>query len=434
SLPHLEKAEDIVITSPIKKEVYGNDTEMLLMAWAFPGITDKSMETLEIVDAMLVNGKAGLIDIDVNKKQRALHMGGDIYGLADKSAYYIIAYPNEGQTLDELRDLVLEEMAKLRAGEFDESLIPATINNYKLMEQRAIESNEGRVDVMQEVFIDGFDPAEYVGKLDRQSKLTKKDITEFAKAHLRDDNYVAIYKLQGQDPNELKIAKQPITPLAVNRDKTSAFLTEILSEEVAPIEPVFLDFDKDLDYLTLNNGIPVLYKQNTTNDIFTLTFVYDFGSLNDPELALLGSYFPLLGTPEMTNDEISQKFYDIACSYRLSIGGNRSYVTISGLSENMPQALALVEDIMNNAKADKDVYAKVAEQLIKDRNDSKLNQNQNFGKLQRYVIYGPQQVKKTTLTNEQITGTNAKALTDKLAGFNGMEHSVIYYGPIDQNT
>ncbi|MDE6655212.1 MAG: insulinase family protein, partial [Muribaculaceae bacterium] len=173
---------------------------------------------------------------------------------------------------------------------------------------------------------------------------------------------------------------------------------------------------------------------NTTNDIFTLTFVYDFGTLNDPELALLGSYFPLLGTPKMTNDEISQKFYDIACSYRLSIGGNRSYVTISGLSENMPEALALVEDIMNNAKADKEVYGKVAEQLIKDRNDSKLNQSQNFGKLQRYVIYGPQQVKRTTLTNEQITGTDAKALTDKLAGFNGMEHSVIYYGPMDQNT
>lgn len=432
NLPHLEKAEDIVITSPIKKEVYGNDAEMLLMAWAFPGITDKSVETLEIVDAMLVNGKAGLIDIDVNNKQRALNMGGGIYGLADKSAYYIIAYPNEGQTLDELRDLVLEEMAKLRAGDFDESLIPATINNYKLGQQQAIETNSGRVDVMEEVFINGFDPAEYVGKLDRQAKLTKKDITDFAKANLRDDNYVAIYKLQGTDPNELKIAKQPITPLAVNRDKASAFLSEIVSEQVAPIEPVFLDFSKDLDYLTLKNNIPVLYKQNTSNDIFTLTFVYDFGTYNDPELALLGSYFPLLGTSGMTNDEISQKFYEIACNYRLSIGANRSYVTISGLSENMPEALKLVEDIMSKAVPDKDVYSKVAEQLIKNRNDSKLNQGQNFGKLQRYVIYGPQQLKKTTLTNEKITSADAKSLTDKLAAFNNTDHSVIYYGPMSQ--
>lgn len=434
NLPHLDKVEDIAITSPIKKEVYGTDAEMLLMAWAFPGITDKSVETLEIVDAMLVNGKAGLIDIDINNKQRALHMGGEIYGLADKSVYYIIAYPNEGQTLDDLRDLVLEEMAKLRAGEFDESLIPATINNYKLGQQRAIETNEGRVDVMEEVFINGYDPAEYAGKLDRQAKLTKKDITDFAKANLRDDNYVAIYKLQGTDPNELKIAKQPITPLAVNRDMTSPFLAEIISEDVAPIEPVFLDFNKDLDYLTLDNNIPVLYKQNTTNDIFKLTFVYDFGSLNDPELSLLGSYFPLLGTPGMSNDEISQKFYDIACSYRLSIGGNRSYVTISGLSENMPEALRLVEDIMSNAVADKDVYVKVAEQLIKERNDSKLNQSKNFGRLNNYVIYGPQVMKRITLTNDQITTADAKALTDKLAGFNDVEHSVIYYGPMDQKS
>lgn len=432
NLPHLVAVEDVMLSSPVKKEVYGNDSEMLLMAWAFPGVADKSVETLEIVDAMLSNGKAGLIDIDINNRQRALDMGGGVYGMADRSVYYVVAFPNEGQTLDDLKDLILEEMAKLRAGEFDESLIPATINNYKLLEQRAIEENSGRTDVMRDIFVNGYDPAEYVGRLDRQSKITKSDITDFAKAHLRDDNYVAVYKLQGPDTTQLKIAKQPITPLPANRDNASAFLTEMLAEKPAPIEPVFLDFNKDLDYLTVNGNIPVLYKHNGTNDIFTLTFVYDFGTLNDPELSLLSSYFPLLGTSTMTNDEIAQKFYEIACSYSLTVGSNRSYVSISGLSENMPQAIKLVEDIMNQAVPDKEVYAKVAEQRIKDRNDNKLNQSQNFGHLQSYVVYGPEQLNKHTLSNEQIKSADVKSLTDKLAGFNNVEHSVIYYGPMEQ--
>lgn len=420
------------LKAPVKKEVMGNEAERLLIAWPFPGMTDKSIETLEILDAMLSNGKAGLLDIDVNNKQKAMYVSGGVYALADGSVYYMLGMPNEGQTLDELKDLMLEEVEKLRNGDFDESLISATINNYKLSEQKAIEGNDGRLDVMEQVFINGFDPNEYVSRLDRQSKITKNQIAEFAKEYLRDDNYVAVYKLVGADTTQLKIAKQPITPLSVNRDNSSAFLQEVLSEEVNPIDPVFIDFDKDLDKLTLKGGVPALYKQNTTNDIFSLTYVYDFGTYNDPDLQLLGELFPLLGTNSMTNDDIARKFYEIACSYYLSVSGTRCYITISGLSENMPKAMAIVEDLMHNAKPDQEVYDKVAEQLIKSRNDAKLNQRSNFSRLQQYLMYGPEQLKKVTLTNEQITGAKAKDVVDKLSAFANTEHNVIYYGPMDK--
>lgn len=432
ALPHLEKKDAARLQAPVTKEVVGNEAERLLMAWSFPGATDKSIETLEILYAMLSNGKAGLFDIDVNNKQRAMYMGGGVYALADHSVYYVIAMPNEGQTLDDLRQLVLEEMAKLRAGDFDESMISATINNYKLAEQQQIESNEGRTDVMEQIFIDGFDPADYASRLDRQSKITKKDITDLANTFLRDDNYVAVYKRIGTDESQLKIAKQPITPIAVNRESASAFLTEVLAEEVAPIEPAFIDFDKDLDQFALKSGIPVLYKQNTTNDIFTLTYIYDFGTNNDPELMLLDELFPLLGTKSMTNDDIARRFYEIACNYRLTIGPNRCYITIKGLSENMPKAMAIVEDLMHNAKADQEVYDRIADQIIKNRADQKLDQSSNFSQLQQYVIYGPEQRKAMVLSNEQVAGARAADVAAKLDAFNNTEHTVIYYGPMDK--
>ena len=76
-----------------------------------------------------------------------------------------------------------------------------------------------------------------------------------------------IYKRQGKDPNEKKIEKPQITPIVMNRDSSSAFLKEIQASQVAPIEPVFLDFEKDLSKLTAKSDIPVLYKQNTSNDL-----------------------------------------------------------------------------------------------------------------------------------------------------------------------
>ena len=95
------------------------------------------------------------------------------------------------------------------------------------------------------------------------AKLTKQDIVDFANKYLKDDNYAIIYKRQGKDPNEMKIAKPEITPIVMNRDTASAFLKELQTEakNVTPIEPVFLDYSKDLTQLTTGKGVPVLHFQ-----------------------------------------------------------------------------------------------------------------------------------------------------------------------------
>ena len=68
------------------------------------------------------------------------------------------------------------------------------------------------------------------------------------------------------------MTKPEITPIVSNRDVASPFLTSIQENAVKPIEPVFLDFKKDMSQLTAKSDIPVLYKQNTTNDLFQLIY------------------------------------------------------------------------------------------------------------------------------------------------------------------
>ena len=65
----------------------------------------------------------------------------------------------------------------------------------------------------------------------------------------------------------------------MNRDTASAFLREIQASNAEPIEPVFLDYSKDMGKTTAKSGIPVLYKQNTTNDLFSLRSVVQNGML-----------------------------------------------------------------------------------------------------------------------------------------------------------
>ena len=56
------------------------------------------------------------------------------------------------------------------------------------------------------------------GKLERQSKLTKQDIVDFANKYLRDDNFVCVYKRMGEDTTLKKIEKPAITPIPANRE------------------------------------------------------------------------------------------------------------------------------------------------------------------------------------------------------------------------
>ena len=175
-----------------------------------------------------------------------------------------------------------------------------------------------------DAFVNGQEWSEVVERMNNLDKVTKEDVVRVANKYLGPENYVAIYKRQGNDPNELKIAKPALTPIATNRDATSEFLAEILNSKTDPIDPVFVDFEKDLIKLKANNGVEVLYTPNTSNDIFQVTYLFDYGTDQDPLLDVASDYFDFLGTPEKTAQQIQDELYSLACNFRLVIGGRRS--------------------------------------------------------------------------------------------------------------
>lgn len=85
-------------------------------------------------------------------------------------------------------------------------------------------------------------------------KLTKEQIVAWVNENMRDDNYVVLYKRHGEDKNQKKIEKPHITPIETNRDAKSEFLAGIQNSQVEPIQPVFVDFDKDMSVGKMGNG------------------------------------------------------------------------------------------------------------------------------------------------------------------------------------
>ncbi|MDD4514899.1 M16 family metallopeptidase [Massilibacteroides sp.] len=427
-LPALPVTHESPIKNVVVKDVLGVDAENVSLGWRFPGADHPDNELLDLAVRILYNGKAGLIDLDLNQQQKVLSSYAYSFGMTDYDMVFINGRPKQGQTLDEVKELFLGEIAKIKTGDFDEGLLQASINNFKLEQMFRMDENRGRADAFVSAFISGKDWSDQVGRLDRLSKVTKQQIVDFANKYFG-DNYAVVYKREGKDPNELKIDKPKITPLAVNRDTASSFLKEVQAAEVKPIEPVFLDFSKDMQILTAKSSIPVLYKQNTTNDIFSLLYVFDMGTENNKILGTAFEYMKYLGTSKKILKEINEEFYRLACYFSVHPGTDRTYVVLEGLQENLPKAMALFEEILSDAQVNEEAYKNLAVDIIKKRNDAKLNQGQNFNRLIQYAIWGPNSPTTHIPTTTELQQMNPGLLVDIIHGINSYEHKILYYGP-----
>lgn len=421
------------ITSPIEKEIWGNDAENIVLAWRAGGYRDPDADILNILTSVLYNGNAGLIDLDLLQQQKVLGAYGYYSPLADHGVVIMAGYPKAGQTLDEVRTLLLEEVSKLRNGQFDEQLLEATINNYKAYFMELTDSNSKRADWFVETFVNGLEWEHEVHQLDRMSRITKEEIVEAANRLLQDDNYLVIYKREGRDPGEMKISAPEITPIAVNRDSESDFLRSIRLKEVEPIEPVFVDYDRDMGRFTGKSGIEVLYKQNPTNDLFELSYVYETGSNNDPAMNIAFGYLDYLGTGSLSPEDIGREFYNMACSFSVSSGAERSQITLRGLGENMERAAELLESILADARPNAEALENMKADILKARADAKLNQSANFSALANYALYGPESPLTNILSEQELEAITPEDLLSRIRSLTRMEHRITYYGPLQSD-
>ena len=425
SFPQFPKQKPL--TAPKDTTVMGPEAENIVLAWGFDGGQSLQSDTLDVIANILSNGKAGLMDINLSQKMK--YLGGEAFAmsLAEYGLMGISASPKEGQSLDEVKKLVLGEVENLKKGNFPDELLPAVINNMKLEYYHALEKNQDVADQFVDAFIKGREWQTVVGRLDRISKMTKAQVVAFANKYLN-NNYALVYKRQGEDTTQKKIDKPQITPIPSNRDLQSDFVKEIIASKTTPIEPRFVDFNKDLVKTKTKKGLPVLYVPNKQSGLFTLSFRYDFGLEADKRLPIAVDYLEYLGTNKLSPEQVKQRFYQLACDYSISAGTDNLNVTISGLNENMPKALWLVEHLLANAKVDKEAYMELVELVKKSRKDNRSNQNANFGALAAYGIYGPYNKVRNVMSNAELDKTNPQTLLNLLKGLRNYKHEVLYCG------
>nr|MCU0341339.1 insulinase family protein [Spirosomataceae bacterium] len=423
------------ITAPIVREVFGPTPDNVLLGFRMPGLRDtKAVLVSTIADEILSNSAAGLLDLNLNKQQKVQNSFSSITRSRDYSVWQMGGTPKAGQSLDEVRDLILGELEKLKKGDFDDKILTAIVNNFKLNQIRQYEGNQGRVfGYMQAFSLDkGESWARYAGNLDALAKVTKKDVVDFANQWLG-QNYAIVYKRKGVDNNVLKVSKPPITPVSLNRDAQSDFLKTVNATSMAPIKPVFLDFKKDIK-MDKMGGHDILYVKNTENALYSLAYRFDMGTWHNKLLPIAFQYLQFLNTDKYTAEQLSKEFYGLASSYNAFAGNETTTVSMNGLQDNFGKAAELLEHVMRNCKPDEKALEMLKARLIKQRNDAKLNKQAIMAGLRSYATYGPQNPFNNVLTNDEIKAITAQQLVDLLRGLFDYPHKIIYYGPAEMAT
>ncbi len=417
-------------SSPDELTVYGPDAEEVVIGFRMKGSNSNDYLMQTMVDNLLTNGASGLIDLDLVKQQKVLGANTGVDNNSDYDVFQLSAKAMQGQSLEDCKKLLLDEIEKLKSGNFDESMIAAGVTNMKVQEMRSMESNGGRAYGIMNTFVHNMDYNAYMHRFDVMSKFTKQNVMDFVKQNFTND-YTVVYKKTGEDKTTKKVVKPAITPVSVNREDQSDFLKRIINTKVEDIQPVFVDYNKAIIFDKTKTGLPIWYVPNHENTLFSLFYAFDMGSLTDKTLSLMSNYFDYLGTEKMSSEDISKEMYKIGCKFDVNVGRDNMFVSINGPQEKMQQAIGLFENVLNNCKPNADALSKLVDNIIKERGDAKKNKNVIRQRLMDYANYGATNPSTFILKNEELKALKADDLVAKIHNLKNFKHRIYYYGPAD---
>lgn len=417
------------LTAPVTREVLGPQSENVMLGFRLPGKASADAVRLRMLDKILTNGQAGLIDLDLNQQQKVLQAASFTDLNADYSTHVIYGTPRQGQKLETVKALLLGELAKVKAGNFPDWLIPAIINNEKLERTKSYESNEARASAMYEAFIERVDWKDYLQQLDDFGKLTKADIVKFANDNYG-ENYVTVFKRTGVDPNKVKVVKPAITPVPANRDAASTYYKQLTALPSSELQPVFVDYKKDIQEAAIKPGLPLYYTHNAENGLFNLYYILDLGTNNDPRWGLAADYLQYLGAGKYSAAQLQQEFYKLGCSFNVSSGADRTFVTLNGLDTNLEPALKLFEQLLSAPKPDAAALKNMVAGTLKARQDAKLEKRVILNQaMVNFVKHGPKNPFTNILSEKELKALKPEQLTALIKKLPTYQHRVLYYGP-----
>ena len=402
--------------------------EYAMLAFRTPGRNDTDAPALKLIDMILDNSTAGLINLNLNQQQKVRQAGAGPELDNDYGAEYLFGIPKKGQSLKEVEDLLLQQVELVRKGEFDDWIIPAIINDFKKSRKAQLESDGARVGLMLNAFLAHQDWDFAVGEIARMEKLTKADVVRAANKYFS-GGYVAGYRLDEQQEVP-KIEKPRIDKVKIDPTRQSEFFKKVMAMKVKPIEPVWVKPGKDYQKSEAQDGVKFYYVKNPLNDLFTLTISVDIGTRHDNRLSAAAQFLDKSGTKRFSGEDLKKEWYKLGTDFAIGTGENETTISISGLDENFAASWALLMEVLQEPASDTETLEELKKIILVRREDAKKDFSTITRAVGQFNRYGAESSFLRMLPNDDLKKLSPPELFDLIKSLLHYRHVVTYTGSL----
>ncbi|WP_425551499.1 M16 family metallopeptidase [Chryseobacterium mucoviscidosis] len=415
------------IAEIIKRTVKSPTTPRVQLAWRTESYGTKEAMLADVVVNILSNrGEAGLLDLNINQTQKLLWGQAYSVGLKQYGYFSIVAVPKESQTLDEARDLVLEQIELVKKGEFPDWMLPAIINDFKIQRMKALETADGLATNLYDTYIKGRTWEQELNEMDQYEKLTKEEVIAFANEFFR-DNYVIVYKEKGVNEKLIRVENPGITPVKINREAQSEFLQQILKEKTEDIQPEFVDYEKEIQKDVIKDKT-VSFVKNKYNDIAQVHFIFPFGSDHDRDLGISTQVLQYLGTEKFSPEDLKKEFFKIGVTNDFKTTNDQLIISLNGLEENIEKGINLLQHWLYEVKPDQEIYRQFTETILENRAAMKKDKGRIMTALTNYTKLGPFSRFTDVISKEELESSNVEVFTDRMKKLFRYPYQIFFYG------
>lgn len=429
-LPKPKKWQEKTLKKVIRDTVKFPGEEYVLIAFRTAPKNAEDAEALKLLDMILDNSTAGLINLNLVQQQQVRDAGSGPWLLNDYGLQSLWGIPKKGQSLQDVEQLLLSQINMIKLGQFDESLLKAIVTDFKKDHKKELESNRSRVGNLTSAYLSFENWDHAIAEITRMEKITKADIVRVANAYFN-DGYVVGYRID--EPQDIpKIEKPVLDKIDIDPTRQSAFVENILNTSVEPIEPTFVT-EEDYQIVTLQDGLKLYYTANPINDLFSFTISTDIGTYQDNRLGMAKALMDKSGTTDLTAEDLKKAWYSLGTDFDMGVEDHQTNITISGLDENLETSLTLLQNYLTAPSATQETLDELIQITLAQQEDEKKTPRALRNALRQFSRYGEQSVYKKRLTTEDLQKLTVDELHTLISSLLTYQHNILYVGskPID---
>lgn len=309
-----------------------------IMGWHTVPSFHKDQTGMEVISYLLQNeSRTGLLD-ELKQKNKLMEIFsfGEIKDEAGNQQ--VVFIPKIiGQSLKKGERLVLEQIKRLKTGDFSEEFLQSVKNEMYKDFQRQVENLEGRGYLLSNAFRKGKtweDIASYPSEI---KAVTKEKIMELATAYLG-DNYFVMQSRTGF-PKKQKLDKPKFKPVKVDQSQESEYAKMFNAIPTDEIKNKFIDFQNDVAIVSLGKESRLYAVNNPINDIYSLQIRFHRGTSIDPQLELLAELFDYAHPKGQSANAFREELSLLGSLLNVEAGGSYFTLSLSGLEDNLAAVL-----------------------------------------------------------------------------------------------